>query len=339
MAGSAMGRPQTVQPTIQTSAPSNVFGAAAQNLQQASTGAQAEMQYMPQQFTAGQLSQTNLAPYQNPFTSQVINQTAADLERQRQIQQAQIGAKATAAGAFGGSRQGVTEALTNEAFARQLAQTSAGLRQAGFQQAQEAAQKDIASQMVADQFNINSGLSGSEQRLRAGLQLANLGNIGFGMGQTVTQNLAQQGAQQQLLQQALMDAARDRFAGYANAPAQSIGYLSSALSSSQIPTSVTSSRDLGLYDHLTMAAQVAPMIAKFSDSRLKTNVKLITEAEGINFYTWDWNEEGKRVADPKQVKFGVMADELQEIHPHLVHRGSDGYLRVDYAGLNRELGQ
>lgn len=256
MAGAAMGRPQAVQPTIpaQTSAPSNVFNTAAQNLQQASTGAQAEMQYTPQQLTAGQLSQTNLAPYQNPFTSQVINQTAADLERQRQIQQAQIGAQATAANAYGGSRQGVTEALSNEAFARQLAQTSAGLRQAGFQQAQEAAGQDIARQMAAEQFNVGTGLSGSEQRLRAGAQLANLGNIGFGMGQDVTENLARQGAQEQLLQQALIDAARQRFAGYTSAPAETIGYLSQALNSSQIPTSVTSTRQPGLFDYMTLAA-------------------------------------------------------------------------------------
>ena len=256
MAGSAMGRPQAVQPTIpaQTSAPSNVFNTAAQYLQQAGTGAQAEMQYTPQQLTAGQLSQTNLAPYQNPFTSQVINQTAADLERQRQIQQAQIGAKATAAGAFGGSRQGVTEALTNEAFARQLAQTSAGLRQAGFEQAQQAAVGDIARQTAAEQFNINSGLSGTQQRLRAGAQLADLGNIGFGLGQTVNRNLAQQGAQEQLLQQSLIDAAKQRFAGYTSAPAETIAYLSNALGSSQIPTSVTSTRQPGLFDYMTLAA-------------------------------------------------------------------------------------
>jgi hypothetical protein len=30
---------------------------------------------------------------------------------------------------------------------------------------------------------------------------------------------------------------------------------------------------------------------------------------------------------------GVIADELREIHPDLVIRGDDGYLRVDYAGL------
>jgi hypothetical protein len=32
-----------------------------------------------------------------------------------------------------------------------------------------------------------------------------------------------------------------------------------------------------------------------------------------------------------------MADELRETHPHLVKRGQDGYLRVDYRGLSKEL--
>jgi hypothetical protein len=32
-----------------------------------------------------------------------------------------------------------------------------------------------------------------------------------------------------------------------------------------------------------------------------------------------------------------LADELQETHPHLVKRGEDGYLRVNYDGLVAEL--
>ena len=33
-----------------------------------------------------------------------------------------------------------------------------------------------------------------------------------------------------------------------------------------------------------------------------------------------------------------MADELQVTHPHLVKRGGDGYLRVNYGGLVAEMG-
>ena len=50
------------------------------------------------------------------FTNYVTDRTLSDLERQRQMQQNEIGAQASRAGAFGGSRHGVAEALTNEAL-------------------------------------------------------------------------------------------------------------------------------------------------------------------------------------------------------------------------------
>jgi len=108
--------------------------------------------------------------------------------------------------------------------------------------------------MNADQFNVTSGLQGQQQRLGAAGQLADISNLGFGMGQTVTNNLATQGAQQQALQQALMDTARQNYAGYTNQPAQSIGYASQALGAAPVPQTVTNSRQPGLFDYLTLGA-------------------------------------------------------------------------------------
>ena len=124
---------------------------------------------------AGQLSQTNLDPYMNPYTSAVTQQTLQDLERSRQMQQNQLGAQAQAAGAFGGSRQGVAEAETNRAFAEQAARTAGQLNQAGFTQAQQAAQQDIANAMQANlanqQANLAAQTTTGAQTLQA--QLAN----------------------------------------------------------------------------------------------------------------------------------------------------------------------
>lgn len=278
---------------------------------------------------AGQIGQTDLAQYINPYTQQVIDTSMADLERQRQMQQNQIGAQASQAGAFGGSRQGVAEALTNEAFARQGGQMAAGLRQAGFQQAQQMAGQDIASRMQAalanqgvagqdlarqlqanlanqavsgqdlarrlqaglanqqaagqdiqfgmqaslanqaarqadlqrrmqgQQFNVQSGLQGAQQRLGAAQQLAGISGQGFGMGQQLTQNLANQGMQQQALQQALIDAARGQYSGFMGAPAQSLGYMGSALGVTPTPQTTTATRQPGLFDYLTMGSYAA----------------------------------------------------------------------------------
>lgn len=74
--------------------------------------------------------------YMNPYEQQVVQGALGDIERTRQMQMAQEGAQATAAKAFGGSRQGVTRSLVDEAALRNAGNLAAQLRQAGFAQAQ-----------------------------------------------------------------------------------------------------------------------------------------------------------------------------------------------------------
>lgn len=228
---------------------------------------------------AGQLASTSLSPYMNPYESQVVEQTLGDIERQRQMQQNVLGAQATQAGAFGGSRQGVAEAETNRAFAEQMARTAAGLRQAGFTQAQQAAQQDIATRlaaaqanqaamqqarqfgatqgMTAQQLNQMAGLQGAQQRLAAGQQLGSLANLGFGMGQTINQQLAQQGMMQQALNQAIIDAARGQYAGFTGAPTTSLQQMLGAFGGSQTGQQTTTGTfNPGLYNYAQLGASM-----------------------------------------------------------------------------------
>lgn len=262
----------------------------------------------------------NIAPFMNPYTSMVTGQTMQDLERQRQMQMNQIGASASQAGAFGGSRHGVAEALTNEAFARQGAQAFGNLQQQGFNTALQAAQNQQANQLAA-----------------AG-QFGQLAGQGFGFGQSIAQQQAQQGAQQQALQNALIAAAQQQFQNVANYPQQALRLPLQALGMTPYgsTTTATQTANPGLFGTLGNMAQLGGLLFG-SDRRLKKNVKRLGEVSGFNVYVWDWSDEGKRIVSPMQPPFGVMADELQETHPHLVHKGSDGYMRVDYAGLNAEI--
>jgi hypothetical protein len=309
----------------------NVNQAAAGGLQQAMQGTQAGMGYQPQ---VGQIAGRDLSPYTNPYESQVVDQSLADLERSRLMQQNQLGAQASSAGAFGGSRQGIAEAETNRAFADQAARTASGLRQAGFQNAQQLAGQDIGRQMQADQFGV-------QQRLGAASQMGQLGQQAFGTGQAIQQQQMQQGLMQQGLQQALIDAARGQYAGFTGAPQQALSLPLAALGAQPNQSTTTQQKNPGLFDYLSLAAstaaQAAGAIAGSSDVRLKTNIKHLGKENGINVYSWDWNEDGKRIADPKQPTVGVMAQELQETHPHLVELGSDGFLRVNYGGLAAEV--
>ena len=74
-----------------------------------------------------------------------------------------------------------------------------------------------------------------------------------------------------------------------------------------------------------------------SDIRLKENIQHYDTLNGINFYTWDWNAEGKRVGANKHPTFGVLAQEVQKTHPEAVVEDHNGYLRVNYGIIQNDI--
>ena len=116
--------------------------------------------------TAGSFLNQNLQQYMNPYTQAVTEQSLADLERSRQLQQQQTAAQATAARAFGGSRQGVAEAETNRAFGENAARLVAQQNAAAYQAAQQASESDLARQMQAQQLNQAQDLATTQQSLQ-----------------------------------------------------------------------------------------------------------------------------------------------------------------------------
>ena len=237
---------QTVTPNINVASAQGLYGAGA--------GTVAGMGYQPQQVQAGQLASTNIGQYQNPYTQQVIEASQADILRGAQMGMQDLARQAQQARAFGGSRHGVAMSELGRGVAEQLGQVSAQQRQAGFQTAQQMAQQDIQSRLQAQLANQQAGLAGAQQRLGASQQLANISNLGFGMGQTVNQNLMQQGAMQRALQQQLIDQARARYGEYTQAPVTSLGYVTGALGATPVPQTQTTSNQAGLFDYLTLGA-------------------------------------------------------------------------------------
>ena len=73
--------------------------------------------------------------FMNPYEQQVIQGTLGDLEQARQMAALQTANQASAAKAFGGSRYGVQQSLTDQAALQQAAKTAAQMRQAGYGQA------------------------------------------------------------------------------------------------------------------------------------------------------------------------------------------------------------
>ncbi len=72
----------------------------------------------------------------------------------------------------------------------------------------------------------------------------------------------------------------------------------------------------------------------FSDERLKENLHKIGSTGAINWYTWTWNDEAKRVGASQIHPVGVIAQEVQEILPEAVTPDPEsGYLMVNYEVL------
>jgi hypothetical protein len=145
------------------------MGVAGGQMQGFLPGLQGLAGYTPEQVQAGQFAGSDMSAYMNPYTGQVVDTTMAALERQRQQAIGQGQAQAQQAGAFGGSRHGVANALTNEAALRQAAETSAGLYGQGYQQAAALRMGDIENQLKANLANQQAGLQGADLRRMSAL--------------------------------------------------------------------------------------------------------------------------------------------------------------------------
>lgn len=308
----------------------NVNTAAAQGMQASGLGTANAMGYQPQQVQAGQLANTNMTPYMNPYETNVVKANEADIMRGATQGMNMLGAQAQAGSAFGGSRHGIAMGELGRDTVSQLAQSSANLRQQGYQNAQQMAQQDIGNNMQANLANQQAGLQGNQQLMGGAGQMADISNLGFGMGQTLTGNLATQGAQQQAMQQALIDAGKQNFQGYTNQPGQSIGYVTQALGATPVPQTQTTSKQPGLFDYLTLGAQM-----KSSDKRLKKNITKMGQLKsGLNIYKWEWREGAKELGADMNHTLGVIAQEAKELFPNAVVKMDNGYYAVKYNELS-----
>lgn len=213
-----------------------------QNVQQpAAAQPQQAYQYQPAASpVAGNVSQTsanlfnqaaagpNIGQFMNPYTSMVTDRAMQDLNRQRQMATNDIGASATRASAFGGSRHGVAEALTNEGYARQGADMFANLQRQGFDTALSAAQRDQ---------DIKSGLAGQ----------------GFGFAERISDRTTSEGRTMRDINDALIAASKGQYGGFTGAPTDALSTLLAAIGGADMGARTTTERSKpGLMQYLSM---------------------------------------------------------------------------------------
>jgi len=171
----------------------------------------AQRQELMQQ-PAPSLLGADISAYRSPFEQQVVDVALGDIQRQADIAQQRAQEQAIRAGAFGGSRGAILEAEAARPYAEQVARVAPQLRQAGFEQAQRAAESDIERQLRQQQFQ--AGLIGQQEQAQRAAVSGLLGT----------------GAQQRALQQQALGAGRGEFERALRYPQQQFGLLSQALS-------------------------------------------------------------------------------------------------------------
>lgn len=290
--------------------------------------------YTPTNVTAGQISDADLSKYLNPFTSNVIDTTGRDLERQRQIAGVNDNQHATVAGAFGGSRHGVADSLTNEAYDRNAGTLFAGLRQTGYTNAQDMARSDIDRRFAADTANQGAGYNAAvlnqagatgaaNIRLGAGANLANYSNQQIQQAGTRAGFMQQAGDQEQAQRQAELTAQYQEFIRQLTGSAQGQQILNQALGAFPAQTNTSQTTKQDMTGQIIGAGLTAAMFA--SDRRLKKNIERIGKTRGgLNLYSYEyiWGDEPW---------IGVMADEVEKVIPSAVIVGPRGFKMVDYS--------
>lgn len=78
----------------------------------------------------------------------------------------------------------------------------------------------------------------------------------------------------------------------------------------------------------TVGAGGGAILGLLSDVSLKDNIEYVETVDGVDYFSWDWNEE------IDQPTYGVLAQDIMVRQPEAVYVGDDGYYRVDYGVIN-----
>ena len=196
---------------------------------------------------AASLLGQNISAYQSPYQQQVIDLAMQDIQKQADIARGGAQERAIRAGAFGGSRSALLESESQRPYAEAMQRTAIEGRQRGFEQAQAAAERDVARQQQMQMFAPQFELQARQQQagLLGGLQTGQLQGLGL---------LGQAGAQQQQLQQRAIEAQRGEFQRALDYPRQQIGLLQAGMGTPLVTTSTTGNQKTGLGDVLGGAA-------------------------------------------------------------------------------------
>lgn len=300
--------------------------------------------------TPQMLKSTDLTPYLNPYTNEVENKAMDALDRSRTMSLMSNADKAVAAGAFGGSRSGVVDAVTNAETARAAGELSANLRKSNYDQAVAAATGDINratevglsnrdSALKAALANQNNDLASAAQRESAAKTISDLASKTQQANNVDYAGLLDMGSRKQAQAQSEADMAAQKWAAEHNADLDKLNIRLASLGMSPYgkteTTNKTSTSEKKGTDWTSIALGGMSMIGSlFSDETEKTDKKKIGKdpKTGIDLYSYRYKGDPKSY--PKVV--GPMAQDVKKKFPGAVKKvgGKRGKLVVNTNVLN-----
>ncbi len=155
---------------------------------------QAAAGYTPAEMEAQSLL-TNLQDYMNPYINDVVDTSLSGFDEDRGRIEAQQAAAAARSGAFGGSRFGVQEGITQGELGRQRADLEAGLRSDAFNTGAGLSADDAGRRQSASATNAAARNAAEQQRLNAEMQRAQMLFTGAQGDQSAANNAARFGAE------------------------------------------------------------------------------------------------------------------------------------------------
>jgi hypothetical protein len=191
------------------------------------------MGYQSQDFDSAQ-AQKYMSPYLQNVLDVQKNQALLDFNRG----QADRNFAANQAGAFGGSRQGVQQALAGEGLQRQLAEIQATGQQKAFEQAQQQFGADRDARAQAEKM----GLSAAESLSGQSAQLAALGEKARAGDIESAQLLEKISKDRQAREQAGLDIGYEDFIRQRDMPREDLTFLSSILRGVPVQPSTETSK-------------------------------------------------------------------------------------------------
>ena len=266
----------------------------------------------------------DISRFMNPYASQVIDIAERERRRAADQEKQELDAQSVAAGAFGGSRQGILEAERR----RNLEQGIADIRTAGLGQAF----KQAVEQAQAQQ----------ESRLGAARSLTELAQVAPRGTADELARLEAVGAARRGQSQAELDIAQRKFLEERTFPEATLAQYSQFIQPTQAQLGAAGTRtNIGpgqaqptylqqTAGFLGALGSAAGGFAKMSDPREKTDISKIgmDDATGLAMYSFRYKDDPKTY--PKVV--GPMSDEVKEKYPELVSE-VDGTEVVDFGGL------